>query len=102
MEGGEGWGEGVEVRVRVRVRFYCSNKQLLDEAEHDMKNYAERGECCRPRLNAEVNKFTRFYYHSCKDQDHLFLHSFFSIFSNAMIDCKLPVRPKRWQRVIVR
>ena len=93
---------GVRVRVRIRVRFYCSNKQLLDEAEHDMKNYAERGECCRPRLNAEVNKFTRFYYHSCKDQDHLFLHSFFSIFSNAMIDCKLPVRPKRWQRVIVR
>ena len=46
--GGEEWGEGVEVRVR--VRFYCSNKQLLDEAEHDMKNYAERGECCRPRL----------------------------------------------------
>lgn len=78
------------------------NKQLLDEAEHDMKNYAERGECCRPRLNAEVDKFTRFYYYSCKDQDHLFLHSFFSIFSNAMIDCKLPVRPKPWQRVIVR
>ena len=63
----------------------------MHEAEHDMKNYAERGECCRPRLNAEVNKFTRFYYHSCKDQDHLFLRSFFSIFSNAMIDCKLPV-----------
>ena len=29
-----------------------NNYQILNEAEYDMKNYAERGECCPPRPKA--------------------------------------------------
>ena len=35
------------------------NEQLLNEAELDAKNYADRGGCYPPRLRAEVDKIFR-------------------------------------------
>ncbi len=35
------------------------NKQLLDEAEYDMKNYADRGECYPPKPKAEADNTIR-------------------------------------------
>ena len=36
--------------------FYCvnfsANKQLLNEAEHDIKNYPDRGQCYLPKPKA--------------------------------------------------
>ena len=34
-----------------RTALFCShdNKQLLDEAEHDIKNYSDRGQCYLPK-----------------------------------------------------
>ena len=29
--------------------FGAINKQLLDEAEHDIKNYSDRGQCYLPK-----------------------------------------------------
>ena len=30
------------------------NKQLLDEAEHDIKNYPDRGQCYLPKAEADL------------------------------------------------
>ena len=35
------------------------NKQLLNEAEHDIKNYRDRGWCYLPKPKAEVNNIDR-------------------------------------------
>ena len=35
------------------------NKQLLDEADHDIKNYPDRGQCCLPKLKAEADNIDR-------------------------------------------
>jgi hypothetical protein len=31
--------------------YYTNNKQLLDEAEHDIKNYSDQGQCYLPKRN---------------------------------------------------
>jgi hypothetical protein len=31
-------------------KAFSDNKQLLDEAEHDIKNYSDRGQCYPPQL----------------------------------------------------
>ena len=31
------------------ITHYVYNKQLLDEAEHDIKNYSDRGQCYLPK-----------------------------------------------------
>ena len=47
------------------------NEQLLNEAEYDVKNYADQGECYPPRLKAENNiilhiRHTKVEYNNCK------------------------------------
>jgi hypothetical protein len=32
-----------------RLQISKFNKQLLDEAEHDIKNYSDRGQCYLPK-----------------------------------------------------
>ncbi len=39
-------------------RNLTKNKQLLDEANHDIKNYTDRGQCCLPK---------RMFYYTFKD-----------------------------------
>ena len=46
-----------------QIAGYCfvSNKQLLNEVEHDIMNYQNRGLCYLPKLKAEAdNTDTRF------------------------------------------
>ena len=31
------------------------DKQLLDEGEHDLKNYSDQGQCFLPKLKAEAD-----------------------------------------------
>ena len=38
-----------------RFRMYYNNKQLLDEVEHDIMNYQNRGLCYLPKPNAEAD-----------------------------------------------
>ena len=35
------------------------NQQLLDEAEHDIKNYPDRGQSYLPKLKAEADNIDR-------------------------------------------
>ena len=35
------------------------NKQLLDECEHDIKNYPDQGQCYLPKPKAEVDNIDR-------------------------------------------
>ena len=38
------------------ARFFLTiNKQLLDEVEHDIMNYQNRGLCCLPKRKAEAD-----------------------------------------------
>ena len=47
--------------VPVRQSSIVYNKQLLDEVEHDIMNYQNRGLCYLPKLKAEAdNTDTRF------------------------------------------
>ena len=51
-------GVNFNVDVNVSVNF---NKQLLDEVEHDIMNYQNRGPCYLPKPKAEAdNTDTRF------------------------------------------
>ena len=34
-------------------------KQLLDEAEHNIKNYPDRGQCCLPKLKGKTEDIER-------------------------------------------
>ena len=45
----------------VGIANYTNNKQLLDEVEHDIMNYQNRGLCYLPKPKAEAdNSDTRF------------------------------------------
>ena len=45
----------------VKDWFLCVNKQLLDEVEHDIMNYQNRGLCYLPKPKADAdNTDTRF------------------------------------------
>jgi len=45
----------------VARRYVCVSKQLLDEIEHDIRNYQNRGLCYHPKSKAEAdNADTRF------------------------------------------
>ena len=50
---------GQTVAGRSKLTRYVSepgcNKQLLDEAEHDIKNYPDRGQCYLPKPKAEAD-----------------------------------------------
>ena len=37
------------------ARISCGNKQLLDEVEHDIMNYQNRGPCYLPKPKAEAD-----------------------------------------------
>ena len=37
------------------ARISCGNKQLLDEVEHDIMNYQNRGLCYLPKPKAEAD-----------------------------------------------
>ena len=39
--------------------FFLTNKQLLDEAEYDVKNYPDRGQCYLPKPKAEADNIER-------------------------------------------
>ena len=41
------------------------NKQLLDEAEHDIKNYPDRGQCYLLKPKAEADNIDRGLDNSC-------------------------------------
>ena len=46
---------------KIRVNLSRVNKQLLDEVEHDIMNYQNRGLCYLPKPKAEAdNTDTRF------------------------------------------
>ena len=38
---------------------FNDNKQLLDESEHDIKNYPHRGQCYLPKPKAEEDNIDR-------------------------------------------
>ena len=49
--------------VKLRLVIFClnANKQLLDEVEHDIMNYQNRGLCYLPKPKSEAdNTDTRF------------------------------------------
>ena len=48
-------------RRSFKYALNTNNKQLLDEVEHDIVNYQNRGLCCLPKPKAEAdNTDTRF------------------------------------------
>ena len=48
-------------KFQVSFRYCSGNKQLLDEVEHDIMNYQNRGLCYLPKPKAEAdNTDTRF------------------------------------------
>jgi len=47
--------------LKALLCYLCHNKQLLDEVEHDIVNYQNRGLCYLPKPKAEAdNTDTRF------------------------------------------
>ena len=50
-----------QCNTRLRLLYWLNNKQLLDEVEHDIMNYQNRGLSYLPKLKAEAgNTDTKF------------------------------------------
>ena len=86
--------EKIWVKVSVKLHSCIYNKQLLDEVEHDIMNYRNRGLCniCRSRWLRQITQtrgFDNSWYHAkteCNNCFIIFIH--FSHYSSSETEAK--------------